>query len=112
MSPLLAASMPAWIVGGDVNGLLGKRGGDEAECEHQPESRIKTAVYCVAVLARDGEGVWAWHWTEMHYRSSSEEHGLNVMCRHNNMATITGWPAGYESHFGCIWKPNLRIVSS
>jgi hypothetical protein len=96
----------------DVNGLLGKRGGDEAECEYQPGSRIKTAVYCVAVLARDGEGGWAWHWTEMHYRSSSEEHGLNVMWHHNNMATITGWPAGYESHFGCIWKPNLRIVSS
>jgi hypothetical protein len=77
-----------------MNSLLGKRGGDEGECEYQPESRIKTAGYCVAVLARDREGVWAWHWTEMHYRSSSEAHGLNVVWSHNNMETITGWPAG------------------
>jgi hypothetical protein len=96
------AGLDRKLVGWDVNSLLGKRGGDEAQCKYQPESRIKTGGYCVAVLARDAEGVWAWHWTEMHYRSSSEEHGLNVVWSHNNMATITGWPAGHESHFGCI----------
>jgi len=25
-----------------------------------------------------------------------------VVWSHNNIATITGWPAGHESHFGCI----------
>jgi hypothetical protein len=104
------AGLDSRLVGGDVNSLLGKRGRDEAECEYQPESRIKTAGYCVAVLAHDGEGVWARHWRAMHYRSSSEEHGLNVVWGHNNMATITGWPTGHESHFGCILKPYLRIV--
>jgi hypothetical protein len=54
--------------------------------------------------------VWAWHWTEMHYRSSSEEHGLNAVWSHNNMATITGWPAGMNHTLGAFWKPYLRIV--
>jgi hypothetical protein len=28
---------------------------------------------------------------------------------HNSMATDNRMAAGYESHFGCIWKPYLRI---
>src|ERR1700756_5798875 len=37
------ARLDGGLVGGHVNSLLRKRGGDEAECEYQPESRIKTA---------------------------------------------------------------------
>ena len=73
------AGLDCGLVGGNVNGLLGERRRDEAECEKQPESSVKTAGCREVALARDGKEVWARHRTRMLYRISSEKHGLNVM---------------------------------